>query len=172
MTMQRRLGNRQTSVGPADPRVVGRYEQTIDWPAVTEFYRTLANDGRHHASIECSGRVRHERSFDLADIVGLARVRSNGLFSVSLIDVFAAVGLLRDADVAVIGANDGGQIAVPLRHIVRSEQAGVVLGSSHRPLAHTGRPLRLNIPGWTDDIAPMCPTTMRFLAFEEFVQWA
>ena len=121
------------------------------------------------AAISCTGRVRRSDRLELGTLVELARLRPNGDIGVEMLDLLAAVGLEREAEVVRFTDAADSQLAVPVRELMQNGR--LVLGTiddlMDLPISLSAR---LELPGWTEADEPFRPVAMSAWTFQEFVQ--
>jgi len=89
---------------------------------------------------------------------------------VPLSDLLAEVCLGVDAELLVVECSDGESLVLPVRDIVTSDVAQIVLGNSQGPLTlGQGFPMRLEVPHWTSTEEARRVVSLTAITFSEFV---
>lgn len=108
--------------------------------------------------------------FDDARLVEMSSLDPSSGRQVLLTDLLAAVRLRTDAEILVVESRDGSSFGVPVRDVVGHDDARLVLGSRHDPFGIViGISVRLDVVGWTDDLAPVDVSRITAVGFAEFV---
>lgn len=150
-----------------DGRAAGVYEQFSDSPSIVEWFRFFAPGSR--SARACTGLLDNPGTVGPSSLVDLAHVHFDGELCVDIVDLLAAVGLRREAEVAVFVDKCGDEVAVPVRAMLGGAWLVLdVIGARlSAPLTAT---VSLSLPGWTDPEVPFHPIEMRVVSFSEFVQ--
>lgn len=120
--------------------------------------------------VDVAGRVWSPGRLSVSSLVERSCVHDDGAFGVPLVDLLAAVGLRREADVLLFTDRGGTQLGLPVRDVLSARPARLVIGPPRGgPASVSECSVRLDVEGWTTAAERFHPTTMTAMTFAEFV---
>jgi hypothetical protein len=121
------------------------------------------------ATLECTGSVRLPTRFGYVELLQLLDVYRRDIVGVEVIELFAAVGLRSEADVAVFANAKGAELAVPIRALTDGNAVLRLGRRTAAPPATDRMSFFLELNGWTVPNEPFEPVSIHVLPFWEFV---